>query len=58
MKQLNLVYLNLMLINIGSKGGELIAKAPHNNTTLKYLRMTRNKFENTGRMFFFRNATN
>ncbi|XP_040126001.1 leucine-rich repeat-containing protein 34 isoform X2 [Ictidomys tridecemlineatus] len=46
-----LIYLNLMFNDIGPEGGELIAKALH-NTTLKYLRMTGNKIENKGGMFF------
>ncbi|XP_054336957.1 leucine-rich repeat-containing protein 34 isoform X2 [Pongo pygmaeus] len=50
-KQLNLIYLNLMFNDIGPEGGELIAKVLHNRT-LKYLRMTGNKIENKGGMFF------
>ncbi|XP_063477710.1 leucine-rich repeat-containing protein 34 isoform X2 [Symphalangus syndactylus] len=50
-KQLNLIYLNLMFNDIGPEGGELIAKVLHNQT-LKYLRMTGNKIENKGGMFF------
>ncbi|XP_037697049.1 leucine-rich repeat-containing protein 34 isoform X2 [Choloepus didactylus] len=50
-KQLNIIYLNLMFNDIGPDGGELIAKVLH-NTTLKYLRMTGNKIENKGGMFF------
>ncbi|KAG8511484.1 Leucine-rich repeat-containing protein 34, partial [Galemys pyrenaicus] len=50
-KQVNLTYLNLMFNDIGPEGGELIAKALHNKT-LKYLRMTGNKIENNGGMFF------
>lgn len=41
-----------MFNDIGPEGGELIAKALHKNTTLKYLRMTGNKIENKGGMFF------
>ncbi|XP_054432926.1 leucine-rich repeat-containing protein 34 isoform X2 [Pteronotus mesoamericanus] len=50
-KKYDLIYLNLMFNDIGPKGGELIAKALH-NTTLKYLRMTGNKVEDKGGMFF------
>ncbi|XP_073887471.1 leucine-rich repeat-containing protein 34 isoform X13 [Macaca fascicularis] len=52
MKQLNLIYLNLMFNDIGPEGGELIAKVLHKNQTLKYLRMTGNKIENKGGMSF------
>lgn len=41
-----------MFNDIGPDGGELIAKALHKNRTLKYLRMTGNKIENTGGMVF------
>ncbi|XP_077017102.1 leucine-rich repeat-containing protein 34 isoform X2 [Tamandua tetradactyla] len=50
-KQHNITYLNLMFNDIGPDGGELIGKALH-NTSLKYLRMTGNKIENKGGMFF------
>lgn len=43
MKQLNLMYLNLMLHDIRPEGRELI---------LRYLRTTRNKIENNGEMCF------
>ncbi|XP_020737769.2 leucine-rich repeat-containing protein 34 isoform X10 [Odocoileus virginianus] len=41
-----------MFNDIGPDGGELIAKALHKNRTLKHLRMTGNKIENKGGMFF------
>lgn len=41
-----------MFNDIGPEGGELIAKALHKNRTLKHLRMTGNKIENKGGMFF------
>lgn len=51
-KQYILIYLNLMFNDTVPAGGELISKALHKNTTLKYLRMTRNKIENKGGIFF------
>lgn len=37
---------------IGPEGRELIANALYKNTMLKYLRMSGNKIENKGGMFF------
>uniref|UniRef100_A0A8C5TZK5 Leucine rich repeat containing 34 n=1 Tax=Malurus cyaneus samueli TaxID=2593467 RepID=A0A8C5TZK5_9PASS len=45
-------YLNLMFNDIGTNGAELIAGALHKNGSLLHLRMTGNKIENEGGMFF------
>ena len=52
MKQLNLVYLNLMLVILTPKVENWLQKHYINSATLRYLRMTGNKFENEGGMCF------
>lgn len=51
MKQLNLIYLNIMFYNIGPKGRELIVRALYLRRKSRYFRLSGNKIKNIGGMF-------